>query len=538
MEMKDIPFNITLLNLDQNNRSAALKKVTSTGMFGSAKQSFDVEGLWSEEIFGNIGHEARSKMFGYIDIKVKVIHPIVYGELVSMKRLYGEIMSGETYAKWDSNEKEFVRSNPLEGRTGYKFFMDYYMMLEIKDTGSRKRQQFIRLFNKYKEKALIDKIVVMPAGLRDVETDNGRVIYDDVNGLYRKLISLANNISPMNLRNEPELLNATRFSLQKAFNELYEHLLSLVKGKKKFFLGKFASRKVFNGTANVITATVPSGRFMGNPDDVGYNDIVYGLYQGLKGALPFAIGALKESFLASIFTDPNDPVKLVNKKSLKEESLMVSSDYFDLYRTDEGLEKIINKYEDQSNRHKPIEIEGRYLALMYKGPDNTFRIISSINEIPEDRDVSDVEPLTLCQLLYVVCQKFIHGKPSMCVRYPITGTDSTVIGKVYLKTTVKAEVRHELDSMWEIMEDGKCTNFPVTGSDFINSMSPPVATLSGLNADFDGDRNNGNIVYTKEAIEETTAYLNSKRAHVSASGQIRASVDYDTTKFVFHNLTL
>ena len=49
MEMKDIPFNITLLNLDQNNRSAALKKVTSTDMFGSAKQSFDVEGLWSEE---------------------------------------------------------------------------------------------------------------------------------------------------------------------------------------------------------------------------------------------------------------------------------------------------------------------------------------------------------------------------------------------------------------------------------------------------------------------------------------------------------
>lgn len=49
MEMKDIPFNITLLNLDQNNRSAALKKVTSTGMFGSAKQSFDVEGLWLQK---------------------------------------------------------------------------------------------------------------------------------------------------------------------------------------------------------------------------------------------------------------------------------------------------------------------------------------------------------------------------------------------------------------------------------------------------------------------------------------------------------
>ena len=122
MARMQIPFNISLLNLEPNY-FRNLPKVTDLSIFDSTKEAFHPEGLFSNTLFGPVGSEIRNKRFGYIDIKLPVLHPIIYKSLVQAKRFYQEIMDGSAYATFSYKEKDFVKSDPIEGETGYNFFI-------------------------------------------------------------------------------------------------------------------------------------------------------------------------------------------------------------------------------------------------------------------------------------------------------------------------------------------------------------------------------------------------------------------------------
>jgi hypothetical protein len=536
MKSSSIPFNISLLQLTEDDIKK-LGKVKTLDILESSKQTFHPEGLWSDIIFGTVGSDARDRRFGYIDIKIPVLHPVLYKQLVNAKGLYKEIMAGTTYAIWSNLECDFIRSNAIEGETGYHFFISHFQQLKIKDTSTTRRKQLIRLYEKYKDKALNRYIIVLPAGLRDIEFKDGRMSMDDINSFYRKLISLSNNITDASMRTNPELIDTTRFTIQKTFVDLYEYISNMVEGKKKLFLGKFASRRIFNGTRNVITATPPGGRYLGNPDDVRYNNTVVGLFQLLKCLLPVVRKEIRDGFLSKVFTDPNQPVKLTNTSSLISEELYIDSAYFDRYQSDEGIEQLIQSFSQESIRHTPIVIEGHYLGLMYKGPDDTFKIIQDVREIPDDRSKDDVEPLTLIQLLYCSCYKILNNKyPLIISRYPTAGTGSIPTTLPYCKTTTTSEIRYELDDNWHRTND-KAVSFPVTGDTTVNAMSPPSASLGGMSADFDGDVISGNAVYSDEAISENLRHLNSFRALIDSSGKMSSSMGYDTVNYVCHNLS-
>ena len=531
------PFNITMLQLTETD-IRKLGQVSSLDMLESSKQTFNENGLWSSRIFGNIGDDNRNSKFGYIDVKIPILHPVMYRSLISAKSLYRGIMSGSEYAVWSNVEQDFVKSNPIDGFTGYHFFITHFLQLNLKETGTTKRSKLVRLYEKFKDKSLNRYIIVIPAGLRDIDIQDGRITVDEVNSIYRKLISYSNNITEAGMKNNPELLDSTRFAIQKTFVDVYEYLSNMVKGKKKLFLGKFASRRIHNGTRNVITATPPGGRFLGDKDNIRYNNTVIGLFQMLKAILPIARSEIRKGFLSKVFIDPNLPTKLVNTNTLRSEEIYIDSSYFDKYQSDEGVEKIIQEFSQDSLRHAPIIIEGHYLGLMYKGPDNTFKIIQDISEIPDDRSTDDVEPLTLMQLLYCSCYKILNNKyPLIVVRYPIAGTGSVPSTLPYCKTTTESEVRYELDDNWNKMEDGKAVSFPITNGAIVNAMSPPSSSLAGMAADFDGDVISANAVYSDEAIEENMNYLNSFRAYIDPLGRISKSMNYDTINFVCYNFS-
>ena len=54
---------------------------------------------------------------------------------------------------------------------------------------------------------------------------------------------------------------------------------------------------------------------------------------------------------------------------------------------------------------------------------------------------------------------------------------------------------------------------------------------------FDGDRENILSALTEEARNEIIQYKKQNRAYVGPDGSIRYSVNYDTVKFVCHNLS-
>lgn len=540
MKRSDIPFNVDLLELTAQ-KLQGVKPVRVLDIFDGASGNFHEDGLFSVSIFGKVGDERRSTRVSYIDIKVQVFHPIIYRTLLNLKRLYGGIISGNEFALWNPEISDFERSDPVNGKTGFNYFVQYWDKIKFEETKSSSREQNILLIKKYRGqgRSMTSKIVVMPAGLRDLEVDaSGRIREDEINTFYRKLLSIANTISDASVKSNPELIDTARNSLQQTFNELYATIESMIEGKKKLLQGKWASRRIMNGTRNVITAMDTSTSYLGANGSVGFNNTVVGLYQALKAVLPVSIYHIRNGFLSQIFTAPDAPVRLVNKTTLKSEELRLKPEYFDRWMTVEGVEKIITSFAEESIRHKRLEIEGHYLALVYKGPDGTFRIVRDISEVPATRNRKDLTPITFCELLYLSCYQVLNKYPIFVTRYPVTGVGSIYPSKMFVKTTIKGETRRELGETWEPMDDAHTAyEFPLAGTPFVNSLVPHSAHLEPLSADFDGDTASGNVTYSDESIAEVDKYLSQKRAYVGTDGRLIYSTNVSTVSLVMHNLT-
>ena len=535
--IKDIPFNITLLVLTDAKLNG-IAKINSLDDFVGTTDNFNPTGLFSTEIFGKVGDERRSKRFSYIDIKVPIFHPIIYRALVDIKKLYAGIINGSEYVLWNKELKDFDRSTPLNGKTGFAYFMEYWEKIEFKKNNSVDREQNILLIEKYKKVATTTKIIVMPAGLRDMEiTADGRKENDEINTFYRKFISISNTISDASIRSNLELINNSRLGLQLTFNGLYDMIEDMIKGKKKLMLGKWASRRIFNGTRNVITAMNTSSPYLGAPGSIGVNNTIVGLYQGLKSIMPVARHLIRTGFLSKVFISPNAPVRLVDKKTRKMVEVQLKTQYYDRWMTDDGIEKVLTSFQEEDLRNNYLEIEGHYLGLIYKGPDGTFKIIQDIDEVPGSRSKLDVFPLTFCELLYLSCYTKLNNIPAFITRYPIASSGSIYPSILHFKTTIKSEKRTELSDAWEPMDDTHIAyEFPTTGK-YLNSLAPNTVHLSKLNADFDGDTCSMTAVYSDEAVKEVNEFLSKKRAYVGTNGEFMHTTGTDTANFMLHNLT-
>jgi hypothetical protein len=484
MQTQAIPFNISLLELT-DAKIAHMRPVTSLDFLEGNSTQPHPNGLFSAEIFGKVGDEARMKRFSYINIKIPVFHPAIYRALVTLKRLYADIMSGVEYATWNEAIKDFERSDVVNGKTGFFFFVSHWKDIVFGETKSVQREQNIALIQCYKQRALTGRILVLPAGLRDLEySPDGRMREDEINTIYRSLIAKSNSITDAVIKANPEIINTVRYYLQNTFNQLYDLLETMVDGKRKLILGKWASRRIFDGTRNVITAMNTSSEHLGVPGNVGYNSTVSGLYQSLKAARPVATFHIKNGFLQKVFPGPGQPAKLVDMKTLHASPSDLKPEYYDHWMTTEGIERLLSAFSEEDVRHKPLILGGKYLGLIYKGPDKTFRFVQDIDELPADRDPKDLHPLTFCELLYLSTYREMNKLPAFVTRYPITGMGSIVPSKLHVKTTIRSEQRKELGPDWNPLgDDYVAYEFPIAGGGFVNSIAPHTSKLARLGAD-------------------------------------------------------
>jgi len=536
MNKTSVPFNVTLLRLN-DQLLTGLKPVKVLDFFDGSTSDFHPEGLFSTEIFGRMGDEKRNYRFSYIDIKIEVIHPIIYRALGDLKKLYVEIINAQSYAVWNDEEKDFDKSDAINGQTGMYFFLKHWKDIVFKETKSIVREENAKLLYKYRDTALNKYIIVLPAGLRDIEfTAQNRISENEINTIYRSLIKQSNTINENVVKTSPELLDVPRLHLQLAFVELYNLLESQVKGKKKLMLGRWASRRIFNGTRNVITAMDTSVDVLGSEGNPGFNSTIIGLYQYLKASLPVSVFQIRR-FLDPIFTDINKPANLINRETLKSEQVLLHSKYYNYWGTNEGIEKMINRFKDESIRNKPIIIDGYYLALIYKGPDGTFKVMHSIDELPENFSRKYVYPITFSEFLYISVYANAKKYPVLVTRYPVTGIGSIYPSRTHLKVTLKSEVRVPLDYAWKPTPESTAYEFPLIGSAFVNSLIPHSSRLGRLGADFDGDTSSANICYSDESIRECETYFNSRRAYVGTNGEFINSTSVSTVELVLHNMT-
>jgi hypothetical protein len=532
MSDTSVPFNIFLL-LPTLKDFHQVRPVKTLDIFEGGTKDFHPDGLFSTEIFGKVGDPKRSMKYSYIDFKIPVFHPVLYQVLGMLKRMYLEIITGKTYAVWDPTISDFVKSNQLDGETGFHFFEQHWKKIKFQKNNSDTRNDNIDLINRFKDNAMCSVLVVMPAGLRDYEIKaNGQEEEEEINALYRSMLSRANSINTQSFNMAPAIYNQSRVNIQMTFNDIYELIMNSIRGKKKLYMGKWATRAIHDTTRNVITTTNIIIEKLGDKNNPGFNNTIVGLFQMVKSLAPVMRFRIR-SFLAKNFNGPGMPVNVVDKKTWLRKQISVAPKEFDLWQTDEGIDKILNTFSVESIRNLEITVGGEYVALLYKDA-KSFKVFYSIDELPEDFDRQFVQPLRLSDLFYIALFADVGRYPLLNTRYPITGFGSIYPSFPYLKTTVDATKLKLLGEDWNITGI-EAPEFPGTGKWF-NSMSPAPSKLKNAGADFDGDKMSLIALMAEESIEEVHARLLSNTFYVGTNGKIAFSVETDTANFMMNNL--
>lgn len=539
--MADIlPFNIYISKWTKKALSI-YPAVTVTDMFVGATQELHPEGLYSEEIFGQVGTEERDYKMARIDLGVEILHPFVYRSLKKIKKLYIEIIQGQKYAKWDDAEKTFVPSNSIDGRTGYAFFMEYFDKLELRRTKSFKNQTIIKVFEDYKDNLTIDSLLILPAGLRDVVIKkDGSITTDEINKELTKLISLSTTTRLMSGSNKDlKILDVPRRSMQNAMQNIYEYIKTLItgrSGKTGYAPAKWAGRAIAYSSRNVVSAMDTSLNVLDDENNPTINSVIFGLFQTCKMFEPLAINSLRNGFLSKRFTTGDEVATLVDRKTFKEVQVHIDDTIKDEWTSIDGLHNFIESFREERTRNNPIIINGHYLGLVYLD-DVKFQLLYSIDELPAGWDKNKVIPLTPSMLLYTSCYNKIKNRYTTNTRAPVTGTGSIYISDVYINTTSNSKQLNEY-------VDGKPTGrvYPripdqSPNAQFFDAASPHTSRLARAGADFDGDMFSFSSIMSLESEYEIQAFMKTTEAVVSPSGEFINSVKTDIVERVLYNLT-
>ncbi len=536
MERIDAPINLFYVNLTPDI-VRRMKPVTTLDSFIGGTREFHPDGLFSTEIFGRLGTQERDTRFSYVELGTTIFHPFVYKALCSLAALYKGILEGTTYAIFDEELKDFVKADPIVGRTGFQFFFEHWREIKPKQTGSDSRAAKIE-YIKHHDVIETRQILVLPAAKRDIEFDDkGRPIDHEINDLYRKIIQVSNTFTGK--ENLDPIYNKSRLSLQQGFNEIYEYFNTLVgKGKKSFIQAKWARRAVDYGMRDVLSAPIVSSPILGGYADVKPNDTLVGLFPTMAATMPKVQYEITSKWLADRFPDDGTTAMLVNPQSLRSESKKISSRTFDRWRTTEGIEKLIRGFANREVRNKPIMVEGYYLALIYRD-DKCVKVFDSLDDLPEGFDKEFVKPITYSEFFYYFCAKMWDSTPMYVTRYPITGDGSIYPSMVYVKTTLPAQELVCLNDVWEFNADSyRFKQFPTLGEvSWVETMAPNPRMLGGLGGDHDGDTASGNAIFSKEGKEEIEKFFSTREAYIGPGGKLRNSPFTETIERVLFALT-
>lgn len=538
--LSKLPFNIDLITVKEQDL-IKMNQVKDAQIFDNSN-NFHQEGLFSTTIFGNISTEYRKRTFAYIDLKIEILHPLIYYAIITLKSFYKNILSGSTLAEWDDKSKQFIKSNSDKSDTGYNFFMTYITELKFEETESEKRHFLIELFNKAikENKYKLRYLLVLPAGLRDYTIDsNGKPQEDEINTFYRKLISQSNLIDPIIAKKTPKIYDNLAFSLQNTTLDLFEYIKSLLEGKSKLILGKWLTRKIFNSTRNVLSSYIEKSTNIDDQNRLKFNEALIGLHQFIRCLVPKSIYEIKNKYIKDIFVENNSFAYLTNAKTLKKEEVLnshIQKDY-DNWTSPDGIEKIIASFGNLDIRHSPITLnKGKhYLGLIYTD-DKYFKFLQDIDSVPEEFNKDNIRPISLAEFLYISLYH-LNGKiPGLITRYPITGYGSIYPAYLKIKTTNKYKILEELDFDWK-PSGNIAYSFPIRDLDFFNTLSVHNSHIATLGADFDGDTVSCTAILTQEAIDEINQLLTKKEYYISPNGTFYFSNNTDILAATLNYMT-
>lgn len=483
--MMSTPWNNKLFNIELltkfDPKSMLMRKVTNMNIFLPSSTAFDPNGLFSTEIFGNIGTQTRNTALSYIDLHIGILHPMLYEVITSMKKYYEDILAGKGYYTFDKAKGDFEIADSTTGSTGYEFFIQCLPYIKFEDTGSDQRLYKIKLIQKYiSPEHLIDKWLVIPAGLREYTVgENGKPSEDEINAMYRKILMSSNLLLNIKItKDNIASVNAVRYKIQRTVNAVYDHIITLLNGKHKFIQGKWAKRGVMHGTRNVIAPSFSGNTDLDSDDVLTTNHTGVGVHQYVKSISPIIKNKLHTMFINKILNPNSNVAYLVDKETLQHKEVEIDIKKRDEWLSMSGLDSIIEKLGYDDLIKEPVSIGNYYMILIYDSGD-MIKVINNKNDITSDMKPENIRPLTYGEMFYIVAHEFENKYPAFVTRYPVTGLGSIYPTWLKLRTTVRDRKIEYVNGM-----DRRVLNhYPILTDEYRRSLMIDVTKLDKLGAD-------------------------------------------------------
>lgn len=556
-------FNIDLLIPDDGKfKSMLLGEVESLAIFEPNSDVFNSKGLFSNQIFGQIGSDLRLERPGYVDTKLHFLHPLVYSTICNLGKKYEDIIEGNVRATFNKETNDF--DIDPEGETGFSFFLKYLDKIEYVKNESERRSYKVSLVNKYgRSSGLFNQFLILPAGLRDYTVDEkGVPSEDEINKDYRVLIGLANRLKNVTITPDLEpLFDPVRLRIQKVVCKIYKYLQSIIDGKSKFIQSKWASRGIENATSNVITAVKVNIPKLNADNDKhpGFNSTIVGLYQYLKALGNITPHQLLINFISESMGESSTSVQLINPKTLQRELVEIKAKTRQDWTSIEGINNTVNKLAQDEIKNEFVKIDGYYLAFILEdedkqtidvlfdpivelgerynldtklGVDNVLKSIEDYNKYGGIRK-PNLRPITYGELFFISVLECVPRFPGYVTRYPITGHGSIYPSWPYLKST-SVGLKRTINLKYKTLET---LEYPSIGTDYNRSMSVHYSRLKALGGDHDGDVVSFILLYTDEAIKEVSDLMNSKEYYLSPIGDFYFTAGTDVIDIVMKTMT-
>lgn len=541
------PWNVAVMDVDAFIQRNSLQQVTSLAVHAPSSIEFHPSGLFSEPIFGEIGSTTRLTRHGWIELNATLLSPIVFKNILKLGDLYGEIMAGRSYARYDPITKNFERvygdpEKTPDADTGYSFFMEHYPEMVFSRSDSMQRDNRIKLVTMYRDRAMIRRMLVHPAGLRDVELAEAQITQDEINKLYIKLLALSFAI-PAGARSRH--YDGVRYELQMILVAIYDHFENLMTGKSGFLQGAHGARRLIGGTRNVITAASYDALTPDHPRALKSDETMVGLFQTMKAFEPLVVHHMKTTFLNPIFgIDVASSVAVINPKTYALEYREFGPDALNTFVGPQAINAMISRFRNSDVRAKPVAIRDvtkrtYYLCLVYQMGDEIvlFRNLDDLKSLLDQPiDLKNVRPLTWIELFYLVTMAAVAGRHVTVTRYPVIEAGSCYPSKIHVATTEPSRTvtLRDLISGHLAMS---YPEYPIIGGAYCDSVVVSTDRIAGLGADYDGDTVSINPVYTDEGNAEIANYLESPKRFLNTKLGFASAGNNHLISLMFHNFS-
>jgi len=253
--------NISFLNLKEFSKH--LVPVTSTQFF-TRTDEFHPQGLFSEIIFGPAGSLDRRRIFSYINLQSKVIHPTAFKILIQLDRKIEKFVSALSLFSVD---KSGVLQEDEKGVNGISAFIKLFPKINFRGESSD-REKYIKLLKKsYQEDTLfIDKVPVIPPSYRDTFTDEEtkEKTIDPLNDYYIKI--LKQSFSVRSSGRSGTVYDLMNWSVQLAVNDHNEFIQTRVGKKYGIIRSQLLGKRVdFSGRAVIASGPTLKADEIGVP---------------------------------------------------------------------------------------------------------------------------------------------------------------------------------------------------------------------------------------------------------------------------------